>query len=243
MSLRAPKAMISYAIWAVLTSGCGSNVFASSDPGDPAEDALIAMENDNPDRAISILEYALATDAGSALYLSLLSAAYAQRAGIEPIQFARDMATIGGSTSTSSGLLAAFSILPPATINALNDIDHAVTILTDLGAERFLSGDPLKLGVYQSAAFLLHSKALDRNLDGVISPEEAANLNDTSASGLLQQMKAAQATLASQANSNPSAGKAATALENFESNIDAQTGATQEERLRNYLASRETTGQ
>ena len=230
------KSAFTFILALLYVSGCGANVFKDSDAGDPAEDAVIALENDKPDKAISILETALAEQPDQPTYLSLLSAAYAQRAGVEPIRFARDMAALGGS---SGSLLAAFAILPKATVNVLSDIDKSVTILADLGADRFLPGDALKLGLYQSASFLLHSKALDQNQDGVISADEAVDLSDNSANGLLIQIAAAQVTLAAQAASDPSAAKASESLEDFQSDIDNQPGDTQEEKLRNYLSARQ----
>lgn len=218
--------------------GCGTNAFKSTDKGDPAEDAVIALENDDPDAAIERLESALGSEPGNSKYLSLLAAAYAQRAGVEPIQFAREMAESGGGTSSASGLVAAFTILPEATASVLSDIDKAVEILGELGGDNFLPGDTFKLGLYQAASFILHTKALDTNRDGTISATEALDLSDTSAAGLLNQIAAAQAMLEAQGVTDPAAAKAAESIKAYQDQIDAQSGANQEEKLRNFLSAK-----
>jgi hypothetical protein len=43
-------------------SSCGTNVFVSQEKEDPAEDATIALEQDDPDKAIKILNDALSSD-------------------------------------------------------------------------------------------------------------------------------------------------------------------------------------
>src|SRR3954464_5299836 len=116
--------------------GCGNNLLKSSEKKDPAEDAAIALERGDEDKAISILEDALADDPENWNYVSVLAAAYAQRAGIEPLSFAQGMSTQSGASSgsgSSSGnaqsqgdLIALFGIMPTATEQGLSDIDYAV---------------------------------------------------------------------------------------------------------------------
>lgn len=223
---------------ASLWLGCGTNAFKTTDEGDPAEDAVIALENDDPDAAIERLESALESEPGNSTYLSLLAAAYAQRAGVEPIQFTRAMSESGGDTSSASGLVAAFAILPEATASVLSDIDRAVEILGELGSDNFLPGDTFKLGLYQVASFVLRVKALDSNRDGTISASEALDLSDTSAAGLLNQISAAQAMLAAQGATDPAAAKAAEQIKAYQDQIDTQPGDNEEEKLRNFLSAK-----
>jgi HJR/Mrr/RecB family endonuclease len=120
----------------------------------------------------------------------------------------------------------------------LSDIDKAVEILAELGSDNFLPGDTFKLGLYQAASFILHTKALDTNRDGTISASEAIDLSDTSAAGLLNQIAAAQAMLEAQGVSDPAAAKAAESIKAYQDQIDAQPGANQEEKLRNFLSAK-----
>jgi hypothetical protein len=238
--MRAPltRLILTQSLAAGLWLGCGTNAFQATDKGDPAEDAVIALEKDDPDTAIERLESALSREPDNAKYLSLLAAAYAQRAGVEPIQFGREMSESGAGTSSASGLVAAFNILPEATAGVLSDIDKAIEILAELGSDNFLPGDTFKLGLYQAASFILHTKALDTNRDGTISASEAIDLSDTSAAGLLNQIAAAQAMLEAQGVSDPAAAKAAESIKAYQDQIDAQAGANQEEKLRNFLSAK-----
>lgn len=238
MHLPSPKLIVAGCLTAALWLGCGTNAFKSTDKGDPAEDAVIALENDDPSAAIAGLESALESEPDNLQYLSLLSTAYAQRAGVEPIQFARDMAERGGDTGSASGLVAAFTILPEATSDVLADIDKALELLGDLGTDNFLPGDTFKLALFQAASFILHIKSLDRNRDGTIGVDEALDLSDTSAAGLLAQITAAQAALAAQGATDPAAAKAAESIQKYQDDIDAQPGANQEEKLRNFLSAK-----
>lgn len=227
---------ISLLILSLGIQGCGNNIFKGTEQGDPAEDATIALEQDKPSQAIQDLESALADDPDNAKYLSILAAAYAQRAGVDPIIFARKMAELSMDSSTASGRLALFTILPVPTEEVLSDIDKAISILGELGTERFLPGDSLKLGLYQSASFLLRTKVLDKNLDGTISPAEAMEMSSASAATILNQLTRAAGTLTNQATTDTTASQAATALQQYQTEIDAQPGATQDEKLRNFLA-------
>jgi hypothetical protein len=229
---------------AALASGCGVNVLASGEAKDPAEDAAIALENDDPDKAIDLLESALDDDPDSPKLLSLLSAAYAQRAGIEPLQFAQRMIAkqVGDSSDDSSeaapastgGFTGMFDLMPEPTPGVLEDIDRAVEILAvDLPHDAWLAGDPFKYALYQTASIILHTKALDTNGDGVLSAAEVLGLSDGGATAILAQLASASGTLSAGEGTEA---KAAASIAKYQTQIDAMPGDTQEEKLRNYLA-------
>lgn len=223
--------------------GCGSNAFKAAEPGDPAEDAAIALEKDQADDAIEVLEKGLKDDPSNARYLSMLSSAYAQRAGVEPIRFAQKMSDSEGEGDSGGGgldLVALYPLLPAPTTKVLSDIDRAVEILAvDMQVEQYQTGDTFKLGLFQTASFTLHTKKLDKNGDGKISLDEAGTLTAESAAALLAQILAAQGQLAGDAN-DPKSQAAAKALEKFQGQIDAAPGDTQEEKLRNVIANNKT---
>ncbi len=235
--------MVSYRILAsaaLLTalSGCGVNVLSGTEKKDPADDAVILLEKGKPADAINLLEKALADDPGDATMLSVLSLAYAARAGLDPLGFATDMAsdatTVG--TSSQSGLVALFGVMPKATASNIADVDRAVQILTvDMTREQWLPGDTFKLAIFNTASMVLHLKVLDTNEDGTLSLEEITGLSDTSASGLLSQLTAAKAILAADPD-NEALKKAAESVGKYQAQIDAAPGATEEEKLKNYLA-------
>lgn len=228
---------------ALALSACGNNVFEKSETDDPAEDATIALENLDETAAIKILEDALEKDPGNGQYLSILALAYAQRAGIEPLAFAERVAsgeTDGASSSATPGTgdyTALFSVMPAATAKNLTDLDRACAILsTEIPADKAQPGDNFKLALYQTASFILHTKALDTNGDGQLSLDEILDLSSASATGLLSQIAAASAAFGGGAATDETQAKGAAAIAKFQAKIDAAAGDTQEEKLKNYLA-------
>lgn len=233
-------------VWIIASlCACGTNVFKSQESKDPAEDATIDLENHDETSAIKILEGALASDPENAQLLSILALAYAQRAGIEPLQFAERMASnqstgsaSGSGSSTQEGdYTSMFSVMPEATAANLSDLDKACQILsTQIPADKAQPGDKFKLALYQAASFILHTKALDTNGDGQLTLDEILNLSTASAGDLLAQLAAATASFGGSSDS-ASQQSAGNALAKFQDKIDASPGDTSEERLKNYLAS------
>src|SRR5690606_15512301 len=122
---------------------------------DPAEDATIALENGDTDAAIEILETELENDPGNPQYLSILSLAYAQRAGVEPLEFAQNFSQKAGDAESSSQFTILFAIMPEPTDANIADVDHAIAILTSIPAADRLPGDNFKLAMFNTAAVVL----------------------------------------------------------------------------------------
>ena len=224
----------------VALASCGDNLLRSQEKKEPAEDAVLELENNNPDKAISILESALQDDPANPKLLSILSYAFAARAGVEPLKLISKMTTVGasndGGPQSNSQLLLLFAVVPAATADNLSDIDRAVSILvSEIAAEDRLPGDTLKLALFQTASLVMHMKAIDLDGDGVIEVEELASFTIAAAGALLGQLAAAQALLASDSG-DTTALQAAGALATYQAEINAMPGATSEEKLKNYLA-------
>jgi DNA polymerase III delta prime subunit len=222
-------------------ASCGQNLLKTGESTDPAEDATIALDRGDADKAINILEAALEDDAGNPQYLSILALAYAYRAGIAPLEFATRLSETNGTSTalatSSSSFSAMFSVLPAATEQVLSDIDRAVEILTsDMSADERQPGDIFKIAIFQSAAMLLHSKALDKNGDGTLSIDEIVNLSNTSATGILSQLSSARSVLEASAGNDAASKAAFDALDKYSGAISAEEGSTDEEKLRNFLA-------
>ena len=224
-----------------VVAGCGRNVLASGEKKDPPEDATIALEKHDPAKAISILDAALAQDPTSPQLLSLKALALAQRAGIEPLTLVGKLAAKGTSADSASSskdngsLIALFDIMPDATASNIQDIDEAVDILArQIAPDDRLSGDTLKLAIFQTAALVLPLKALDTNHDGKLSLDEIEALSDTSAESLILVLGDAAAAFG--VGSGDAGAKAATLLAAHKADIDAAPGASPSEKLKNYLA-------
>lgn len=223
--------------------GCGTNIFESFESPDPAEDATLAMERERPNDAIKILESALAKSPDNAQFLSILSAAYAQRAGVEALTLARhflDANSTGTQTSSGSNggsqnsLVSLFLFVPRATTDSVSDINYAVKLLnSDLGRGRWLAGDSFKFAIFQTAASVMSLKILDKNEDGKLSVTEIAALS--SGTAVLSQLGSSQ-TILSQNSGDLVSTKTAELLARYHSNIASSEGSTDDEKLKNYLS-------
>jgi hypothetical protein len=239
MKLNLKKLLLPLALTATLAS-CGDNLLKSQEKKEPAEDAVLELENDNPDKAISILESALQDDPENPKLLSILSYAFAARAGVEPLKLISKMTSTGtsteGGTQSDSQLLLLFDVVPEASAENIDDIDRAVSILvSEIAPDDRLPGDTLKLALFQTASLVMHMKAIDLDGDGVIEVEELASFSNAAAGVLLNQLAAAQALLGADGD-DATAQAAAQALGTYQAEIEAMPGATTEEKLKNYLA-------
>ena len=247
MNHRTAHRWIAFSLMTLVLMGslaCGKNLFKSGVKKDPAEDATLALEKNDPDSAISILESALVKDPSNAQYLSILATAYASRAGIDPLVLGSKFAVSGAglldSSSSTSSITSLFSVMPDATPLVISDIDHAVSILNNqIPVSLRQPGDVFKTAIYMTASMVLHTKALDSLHTGTLTPADIAKLSDADADAILNNLGAAATLLAGNgtATGNASASQvAAAALSKYSTQIAAQPGDTNAAKLRNYLA-------
>jgi hypothetical protein len=225
---------------------CGKNVFKSGVKSDPAEDSTLALEKNNPDGAISILENALIREPANPQYLSILATAYATRAGIDPLtlgsKFSTSSASLLGDASSTGSITSLFSLMPEATAAVIKDIDYAVNILSgQIPAALRQPGDTFKTAIYMTASMVLHTKALDSRGKGTLTAADIASLSDADANAILNNLGAAAALLSANGaapgvSSAAASETAAAALTKYSTQIDAAEGTTKAEKLRNYLA-------
>ncbi|MBM4252713.1 MAG: hypothetical protein FJ146_12130 [Deltaproteobacteria bacterium] len=236
----------------ITLAGCGQSIFSGLRKIDPAAEACRELENDDPNAAISILTSALEGSPGNAQYLSILATAYAQRAGVDPLYLALNMGTDSSSSNSSSLALASsgssssftamFSLLPSPTQTVLDDIDLAVSILTDqIDATSRQPGDLFKGAIFMTASMVLHVKKLDTSGDGTLTASDLASMTEEDALAILGNLSAA-ITLLGTSGSDDGGGQAAAAaaasqLEAFSSQITSSSGSTDSEKLRTYLSS------
>jgi len=234
-------------ILACTLAGCGVNLLKSTEKKDAAEDATLALERRDETTAIHILNSALHKDPvdnrdGTITYtadddpelLSILSTAYAQRADIDLLEFADQAQT--NATAIGSNLTSLYAIMPVADADHLSDINYSVDCVLTIPTDQHLPGDEFKMGIYQLAKMVLSTKALDKNGDGVLEPDELLDMSDASATSLLANLSAVAQVLAGTGQTDATAKAAAEAIQQYQSQIDATPGATPEEKLRNYLA-------
>jgi hypothetical protein len=231
--------------------GCGQSIFSGFRKIDPAAEACRELENNDPSAAISILTSALESSPGNAQYLSILATAYAQRAGVDPLYLALNMSSNSSTNSSalalasagsSSDFTAMFSLLPTPTQSVLDDVDLAVTILTEqIDAASRQPGDLFKGAIFMTASMVLHVKKLDVSGDGTLSVSDLASMSEEDALAILSNLSSAITLLGTTGSSDgggeATAAAASSTLEAFSSQITSSSGSTDVDKLRTYLSS------
>jgi hypothetical protein len=188
--------------------------------------------------------------------VSLLSQAVAQLYGLDPLTVALKLAqsktststeedettdTTSGSTSDASSggansITAIFPALPDPSEGNIAGFDKSAAILNSLNVNVLTAADLFKKALLLTATVSLRTKKLDTDGDGKISLLETTSLSASDATAILIGIASAAASVS---GSSTGSGNGATAAANINallSKIDAQEGATDEEKLRNYLA-------
>lgn len=215
---------------------CGANPYKSYEKAEPAEDATVALENKDPQKAITILTKAIEKEPENWVYVSILALAYAERAGIAPLTLAQSMAKSSSSSSTGNGVTSLFLIMPTATDEHIADVDKALELMISIPAASRTSADVLKIAMFQTSALTLRSKKYDLNGDGVISAEEALAMSGTDATAILSQLASAAAAFASGSSTSTTDVAAAAQITSIQTKIATCPGADQDAQLKNYLS-------
>jgi hypothetical protein len=218
-------------------SSCGANPFKSYETKDPAEDATVALEQGHPDKAIDILTSALRDEPENWQYVSILALAYAERAGIDALTLAQNMAsTSSGGGSSTNGVTSLFAILPVASDANISDVDQAVSLMISIPTASMTTADILKLAMFQTAALTLRTKKYDLNGDGVVSAAEILAMSVGDASTILSQLSGAAAAFAGGSSTSETDAAAAAQISAIQTSISSCPGADQETQLKNYLS-------
>lgn len=219
---------------------CGANPFETYEETDPAEDATVALENGDPNKAINILTKALQDDPNNYQYISILALAYAERAGIDALTLAQKMASNSSSTSaapsTSNGVTSLFSVMPEATDGNIADVDTAITLMLTIPSTSRTSADILKIAMYQTASLTLRTKKYDLDGDGIISAAEVLAMTNSDASTILSQLANAASAFSGSSSTSSVDQAAASQISSIQSAISQCPGGDQETQLKNYMS-------
>lgn len=226
---------------AILIS-CGVSIFSGVENKDPAIEATVLLEKDQPAEAISILEAALKKDPTNYTLISILGSAQAQLVGVNFMTVALKMAAndssdsaLAESSSDGEGndITFLFGALPEATADNITGLDTALTTLESIPLTERVSADSYKLTIFYTSRLALRTKKFDKNGDGLVSPVELLDLQDDDAAVILESLLSASDAL----DSAGIGGASAEQVAKIQEEIDAQEGDTQAEKLRNYLGS------
>lgn len=220
-----------------LNSACSTNTFSAADEPDPGEAAVVAMEDGKPQKAIELLEKKLRNDTDNYRLISILSAAYAQKHGVDTLSFAEKLATGTALDGSANAITAMYSILPEATDDNIDGIHHANQLLVGIPVDSRTEADNFKLALLSMAETSLRTKKYDINGDGILSPEELLAMNGSDATAILSALLNSEAALAVANANGVNSEQAAEAISQIQDAIASSPGANDEEKLKNYLAS------
>jgi len=219
-------------------NGCGSgNAFSSLETADAGQDAVHELENNNPDKAISILESALNSDPDNWQLVSILSAAYAQKHGISLIDLALNMATSATElVSENDQLSQIWPYLPPATDENLTGIATALDLLRSIPISSRTDADNFKLALLSTASVSLRLKSFDVDGDGQLSASELLALGLDDATAVLNGLLGATEALDSISSSlGDSSDQTTESITQMYTDIQNSEGDDDREKLNNYL--------
>ncbi|MBP9707272.1 MAG: hypothetical protein KBD78_06475 [Oligoflexales bacterium] len=252
----------------IFSTSCGSNLFKATDTAPVEVEATRYLEDGKPEKAVSLLLNSLDPAAKAAIEsgepgtelanqieeltnslpdrrmrLSLLSAAYAQSYGFDPLNLILNLAAEDeedeenpSAEEDDKGFAKLFPVLPAATDANIFGFALAQTILQAIPSEEMNSADQFKLGLLLTATLSLRTKKLDTDGDGNISLLESLLLEPSDALSILTELAAAGGALSEFAGDNDSRAQTIQAIENFQQNIDSQEGSNDTERLQRFIA-------
>jgi hypothetical protein len=213
-------------------SACGTNLFEAVAEPDPADEATAALDERKSDEAITILEKALQKEPENWLYVSLLASAKAQKAGVDTTDIALEMAK--GGESSGNPLTALFTVLPAATEDVIDLLGESTELLASIPADQLEDGDSFKISMFNTAFTALQAKFFDADGSGSFTVEELQSLDEEAAINILNSLLNAE-NAATVYQSSGGTGDATSNVSQIRSQIDAQPGETQAEKLRSYL--------
>lgn len=217
----------------IILSACGSNVFEPLDSSDPAEAASIALENEEPEQAIEILESAIDSETDQErlyTYQSLLGSAKAQLAGLDLIAFALKLIS---SDSASNPIISLFSAIPDATPTNIALVEEAISLLASIPEQWQLASDLYQLSMFSTALMSLQTKVFDLDGDGQLSAEELSQMSEDQAASILSSLTNADTLLSAGGSAENEA--SSESVSSLLSQIQSQPGSSDSEKLRSFL--------
>lgn len=217
---------------------CGSSSLLSDlEEAEPNYAAARALEMDDPDKAIELMEKALQSDPDNYNYISILASAKAQKAGVDLLKLILKLAESDGSGSGSNEMEVMFAILPAPSLLSGGNIEYlgaAITHMESIPGSNKTVADILKLTIFYTAMSALQTKIFDADGDGDLSTGELQNLTVAQAAAIIANIGNAASAIASYAGEGNEA-LAADKIDEIQDAINAEAGGNSADQLRNYL--------
>ena len=216
---------------------CGKNIYSSFESEPAAESATIALEEQKPDKAIAILEKAIAKDSSGTNYqlTSLLASAKAQKAGVDTIDLVLNLVNSSQSNSSDNGIVAMFTIMPEATSNNISLVTEARDLLISIPEASRTEADLFRLSMYYTAIMVLQTKALDLDGDGSLNANDLLAMSEQDAIAIISNLASAGSLLAEYSGEGGNA-TAANGVSAIYRAVEGTEGSSQKEKLSNYLS-------
>jgi hypothetical protein len=215
------------------------------------EEARLALDDQDWDRAIEILSELVADDPETYARYPLLAAAYAARAGFDLFKFAKSGSQSGGDGEGGDSPLTAVNAFLPSpqevgeeayaagvvdmgrAVETLNGIP--VALLEETSGEDYASSALLLLTIYQTSyAFMYIQMVTVSATTGELDPARIETMTEDEAIAILDNLEDVASLPEVSGNAQVQAQVAAAVAE-----INAQDGATTRERLRAYMEAQE----
>ncbi|MEY3901207.1 MAG: hypothetical protein RL189_513 [Pseudomonadota bacterium] len=211
------------------TAACGSgNVFSKAVKRSDSDKAQAALESGDLDTAISTLESYLKNNPDDAAARSMLANAYLKKSGVDLLKIGTSISSGSQDQSSWSAISGA---LPAGTEENIANVQAAVQALSNIPAEQRTDEQNYQLAIAQTTLAVTVAKKAAGDTGGQLTNEKIDQMSDSDALTIYNALKgSADAT---NSMSNPDSGLSK--VGSISSGIDNQSGATEAERLRNYL--------
>lgn len=171
-------------------------------------------------------------------WVSILGSAQAQKAGIDILAIILELAK-GESESTSAGgseFEKLFPVLPEGTSENSFNLGFAIALMNSIGSETLTKADNFKQGIFLTSRTALFIKSVDKDGDGVVSPLEVLDINDSSAEDIVNTLSQAISTInAAGIGVGSRSETSANQVEEIKKQIEESEGESIGDKLRNFI--------
>ncbi|MDA9951380.1 hypothetical protein N9D31_02280 [Oligoflexaceae bacterium] len=224
-------------VLALFFSSCGDNVTEGVADRDPIDNALADMDNGRWDEAIEILEDEIGGDEEPNLIYALLALAYAGKHGLDPLTYSIELTkTSDDGDEEGNAITNTFAALPEATDENIAGIKTAADFMALIPNDEKSLENVFLASMLYSAHFSLISKKFNTDGDAGLTAEELAGLSADEAAAIIESLLAASDILSGTDLEGGDTDKAAEQIDAIQDAIDDSEGATDQEKLQNFLS-------
>ncbi|MFZ9519846.1 MAG: tetratricopeptide repeat protein [Silvanigrellaceae bacterium] len=210
-------------------SGCGSgNVFSGVVKRSDSDKAQAALESGDYDAAIESLNAYLRDNPGDASARAMLANAYLKKSGVDLLKIGTSFSSGDQNASTWTMVSGA---LPSGTAENVANVQAAVDALSSIPPEQRTDEQNYQLAVAQTTLAVTVAKKVAGDDSGQLTTEKIDQMSDSDALTIYNALKGSKDATGAMSTPDSSLSKVGSITDG----IDSQSGATEAERLRNFL--------